>query len=489
MALTLSAFFDKNPGGRILNRFTRDVAIIDENLLHFLVELINLSSQLLVNLAFIVLIVPPTLVALVLYSLLLFYTFTLVAPLSRELRKLELLSRSPLLTSLNTILKGVVSIRLHKLRDKFIFDVNEAARDNLKSFVCYHIVLRYMQFLNEMGALLTASINAAVLVAMKGTIAPEFAAVTLTITATTLGLSSMWAKTMVESENYMVSTQRLMEIAQLDAEGNHEAQTNFKITTGQIVFKKVYMKYQPHMPFTLKNLSFKIEGGSKVGVIGRTGSGKSSIIQVLFRLTEPRSGTIWIDDQDYTFAGLNELRLQMSVIPQDPFILKTTVRENLDPFREHSDASIYEALEQVRLLSLVDKLENKLDTPITAQTLSLSTGQKQLICLARAILRKSRIVIMDEATANLDPETAKFIQSQLKSQFKGSTIIMIAHRLRTIIDCDKIIVINEGACTEQGTPRELRDNEESDFRNMIEHASLKERNYLMRKLSTIRDFS
>lgn len=285
----------------------------------------------------------------------------------------------------------------------------------------------------------------------------------------------------------MVSTQRLMELAQLDTEGEHEAQTNFKITAGQIVFRKVYMKYQPHMPFALKNLSFRIEGGSRVGIIGRTGGGKSSIIQALFRLTGPRSGTIWIDDQDYTFAGLNELRLQMSVIPQDPFILETTVRENLDPFREYSDMSIYKALEQVRLLSLVEELKDKLDTQVTSQTLSLSAGQKQLICLARAILRKSKIVIMDEATANLDPETDKFIQVQVKRQFRGSTVIMIAHRLRTIIDCDQVIVMNDGVCTEQGSPRELRDNEESDFRNMIEHASLKERNYLMRKLSTICD--
>ena len=182
------------------------------------------------------------------------------------------------------------------------------------------------------------------------------------------------------------------------------------------------MRYRPNLDLALAGLSCEIDGGSKIGIIGRTGSGKSSILQVLFRLVNPESGTIIIDGQDYMCAGLHQLREQMSVIPQSAVLFVGSVRENLDPFHRYTDEEIIEALDEVQLKEVIVEYDCGLDEEVKSDGISLSAGQKQLLCLARAILRKNKIVMMDEATANVDNETDRLIQETVKSKFEGCTL-------------------------------------------------------------------
>jgi ATP-binding cassette subfamily C (CFTR/MRP) protein 4 len=287
----------------------------------------------------------------------------------------------------------------------------------------------------------------------------------------------------------MTSTQRLFEYADLSSEGVHDLNPEFKITQGKIEVQHLYMKYRENYDYALKDLNFTIQPGTKTGIIGRTGAGKSSIMQVLFRLTNPEQGTIFIDGQDYLTAGLHDLRRQMSVIPQTATLFIASLRDNLDPFHEHSDENIKKVLKKVRLSSLIEILPEGLDSEINSEGLSLSAGQKQLVCLARAILRKNKVIMIDKATANVDSETDEFIQKQLNRRFKGSTLLIIAHRLRTIIDSDWIIVIDSGATLEEGVPRILVRQKASALMTMINHTGLEESAYLMSKLQSNNSFS
>ena len=205
-------------------------------------------------------------------------------------------------------------------------------------------------------------------------------------------------------------------------------------------------------------------------------------MQVLFRLVSPEKGSIYIDGQDLMKAGLHEIRKQISAIPQSATLFIASLRDNLDPFHDHSDEEITRVLNKVRLGSLLSELPEGLDSQINSKGLSLSAGQKQLVCLARAILRKNKIVMIDEATANVDSETDEFIQLQLNRRFRRSTLLIIAHRLRTVIESDWIIVMDQGCTKEEGSPKNLVKNEDSVFLQMIMHSGPEESQYLLSKI-------
>ena len=208
--------------------------------------------------------------------------------------------------------------------------------------------------------------------------------------------------------------------------------------------------------------------------MGRTGAGKSSLLQALFRLIEcDRDSSIFIDSSSTSQIGLNTLRKAISIIPQSPFIFEGTVRENMDPFREYSDEEVWEALADVQLARVVKAFKYELAEPISEGAAAFSVGQKQLVCLARAILRKNRILVLDEATANVDIETDALIQESIKRNFAECTILTVAHRLDTIIESDKILVLKEGRVVEYDEPHKLLEKEEGDFKEMVEATGVK----------------
>lgn len=264
-----------------------------------------------------------------------------------------------------------------------------------------------------------------------------------------------------ELENNMTSVERLVEYQNIETEGKLESEPDKKPPkdwpdSGKIKFDKVSLRYapDPESENVLKDLEFEIRPCEKIGIVGRTGAGKSSLINALFRLSY-NTGSIIIDMRDTNSMGLHDLRSKISIIPQEPVLFSGTMRYNLDPFEEYTDDKLWSALEQVKLKEVVTDLPAALETRIAEGGSNFSVGQRQLVCLARAILRENKILLMDEATANVDPQTDALIQTTIRNKFLDCTVLTIAHRLNTVMDSDKILVMDAGHAVEFGTPYEL----------------------------------
>ncbi|KAJ4795980.1 ABC transporter C family member 3 [Rhynchospora pubera] len=227
------------------------------------------------------------------------------------------------------------------------------------------------------------------------------------------------------------------------------------------------VRYAPELPFVLRGLSCIFPGGMKTGIVGRTGSGKSTLIHALFRIVDPTVGRILIDNVDICTIGLHDLRSRLSIIPQDPTMFEGTIRSNLDPLEEYSDAQIWEALDCCQLGDEVRNKELKLDSPVTENGENWSMGQRQLLCLRRVILKKSKILVLDEATASVDTATDSLIQNTLRQHFSDSTVITIAHRITSVLDSDMILLLDNGIAVEYDTPTKLLEDESSMFSQLV----------------------
>jgi len=238
------------------------------------------------------------------------------------------------------------------------------------------------------------------------------------------------------------------------------------------------MRYRSETPLVLKGLNVRIEGGSRVGVVGRTGSGKSSLLLVLMRIVEPALSEdeedyvapIMIDDVDVLRIGLTELREKIAIIPQNPVLFSGTIRSNMDPFDQHSDEAIWNALEGCSMKEAIEEMPDLLQSKVAEYGENLSQGQRQLLCLGRALLKQCRILLLDEATSSVDYETDKDIQTTLREAFKGCTVLTIAHRVNTIMDSDKILVMDDGLVAEYAAPQELLANKDSHFAEIVKHS-------------------
>ena len=271
-----------------------------------------------------------------------------------------------------------------------------------------------------------------------------------------------------EVENLMTSVERVMAYANLDSEPGYSIErvppTNWP-HDGHVSFRNVVLRYYPGGPQVLKNLSFEIEGKTKLGIVGRTGDGKSSIVAALLRMPEAE-GEIFIDDVCITSIQLQESRRCISVLSQSPVLFSGSIRKNLDPLEKHRDVELWNVLDEVKLTHLVESFEGKLDYELLERGENLSVGERQLICLARTLLKQSKIVILDEPTAHVDPYTEGTIWSTVHEKLKNSTVITIAHRLNTVRDCDLILVLREGQVAELDTFDALIGREGGIFQNM-----------------------
>ena len=277
-----------------------------------------------------------------------------------------------------------------------------------------------------------------------------------------------------EVENLMTSVERVMAYINLDSEPGYNIKTLPPINwphDGHVSFKNVSMRYYPGGPQVLKNLSFEIEAKMKLGIVGRTGDGKSSIVAALLRMPEAE-GEINIDKIPTNSIQLQESRKCISVLSQSPLLFSGSIRKNLDPLDKHRDDELWNVLEEVNLKSLVECFEGQLDYELLERGENLSVGERQLICLARTLLRQSKVVILDEPTANVDPNTEKTIWTTVHEKLKNSTVITIAHRLNTVKDCDVILVLREGQVAELDTLDTLLGREGGIFYNMAASQNL-----------------
>lgn len=281
------------------------------------------------------------------------------------------------------------------------------------------------------------------------------------------GLLQWCVRQWAELENQMTSAERVLEYAKVEAEDKDGQAISNWPHSGKIVYADVNLRYSPTNERVLKDVSFTIYAKQKIGIVGRTGAGKTSIISTLFRLYDFR-GTITIDDIDTKGLPVELLRSKLSIIPQDPVLFTGTIRGNLDPNSEFSDKQLWDALADVELKNLITDLSMQ----IREGGSNFSVGQRQLICLARAIIRNNKVLVLDEATANIDTQTDAFIQRTIREKFADCTVITIAHKLKTIMDSDRILVMDSGRVLEHDHPQVLLANKDSVFYKMVNEAGL-----------------
>lgn len=290
------------------------------------------------------------------------------------------------------------------------------------------------------------------------------------------GMVQFGIRQMADVMQQMTSVERIVQYADLDKEQGPPVNPPLSWPgKGHVQFKNMSLWYDQNSTPVLKNLTVDIQSGWKVGIVGRTGAGKSSLISALFRLAKI-DGAIIIDGIDTKTISLDSLRTNISIIPQDPVLFSETIRYNLDPFRLYSDEAIWSALDEVKLRASIDGLDHM----VSEGGANFSVGQRQLICLSRAILRNNKILVLDEATANVDPQTDALIQHTIRDKFRKCTVLTVAHRLHTVMDSDRIMVMEAGSIREFDHPHTLLQNENGLLRDMVEATGADEQDMLCR---------
>ncbi|KAI5269184.1 Multidrug Resistance-Associated Protein 4 [Manis pentadactyla] len=463
-------FFDRNPVGRILNRFSKDIGHMDDLLPLTFLDFIQTFLQVIGVVGVAMAVIPWIVIPLILLGILFFVLRQYFLKTSRDVKRLESTTRSPVFSHLSSSLQGLWTIRACKAEDRFqeLFDSHQDLHS--EAWFLFLTTSRWFAVrLDAICAIFVIVVAFGSLILAKTMDAGQVG-LALSYALTLMGMFQWCVRQSTEVENMMISVERVSEYTELEKEAAWEYEKRPPPTwphEGVIVFDNVNFAYSLDGPLVLKHLTALIKSREKVGIVGRTGAGKSSLISALFRLSEPK-GKIWIDKILTTEIGLHDLRKKMSIIPQEPVLFTGTMRKNLDPFNEHTDEELWNALEEVQLKEVIEDLPGKMDTELAESGSNFSVGQRQLVCLARAILRKNRILIIDEATANVDPRTDALIQKKIREKFAQCTVLTIAHRLNTIIDSDKIMVLDSGRLKEYDEPYILLQNEESQFYKMVQ---------------------
>ncbi|XP_036328974.1 multidrug resistance-associated protein 1 isoform X2 [Rhagoletis pomonella] len=469
------SFFDTTPLGRILSRFSKDIDVLDTKLPQLVDDCLWCFFQVLATIVVISMSTPIFLAVIVPIALLYYFAQRFYVATSRQLMRLESVSRSPIYTHFSETITGVTTIRAYMVQDRFI-DESDNRVD--KNQVCKYpslIANRWLAIRLEMVGNLII-LFAALFAVLGGQSNPGLVGLSVSYALQVTQTLNWLVRMTSDIETNIVAVERIKEYGETKQEAPWELE-NSKVprdwpVEGQVVFDNFKVRYREGLDLVLHGVSFTIAGGEKVGIVGRTGAGKSSLTLSLFRIIEAAGGRILIDGIDIATLGLHMLRSRLTIIPQDPVLFSGTLRINLDPFEVKSDDELWKALELSHLKAFVKSLPAGLNHEISEGGENLSVGQRQLVCLARALLRKTKVLVLDEATAAVDLETDDLIQKTIRSEFKDCTVLTIAHRLNTILDSDKVIVLNKGEITEFASPTELLDNPHSAFYSMAKDANL-----------------
>ncbi|KAK5645845.1 hypothetical protein RI129_004309 [Pyrocoelia pectoralis] len=466
-------FFISNSSGRILNRFSMDLMSVDEVLPNMatisIVSILNIIGLLavicVVNPLFVI---PTALLFIIIYCVRKFYL-----SINLSILRLENIARSPLYSHIQSTVQGLPTIRAFGVQEKLIEEFNTHLDTHSSALYMSYSVSRAFGYCVDVVAFLYITFTILYYMLDKDDPSSSNIGMVLSQALQLIGLLQLGIRELTEVENCMVSVERILEYSTIERERDFESTPTVKPlptwpSEGGIQFKNVYLRYSNDDPYVLINLSFTVKPLQKIGIVGRTGAGKSSIVAALFQLTGTE-GSIVIDGIDITSIGLRDLRTNISIIPQDPVLFSGTVRDNLDPFGGSDDTTLWKALEDVELKTVVSHLASGLDSSISQDGSNLSVGQRQLLCLARAIIRQNKILILDEATANVDLETDEIIQKTIRRKFANCTVLTIAHRITTIIDCDKILVMDTGKLVEFDHPHILLEKKDGVFYNMVQH--------------------
>ncbi|KAI9273715.1 P-loop containing nucleoside triphosphate hydrolase protein [Sporodiniella umbellata] len=462
-------FYDTTPLGRIVNRFSSDLATIDQELgpsLSFLIYSLvaTLCVVLLVSSVTPAFLVPGVVIAGMFCAIGSYYLET-----SRDMKRLNSVSRSPIYVQFNESINGVTTIRAFGSQQRFVNENYAKIDSNNRPFIWMWATNRWLHCRVDVLGAFVGFCTGFVLVLARGWVDPGLAGLSLSYSLTFTHHVLWVVRNYAMNEMNMNAIERVHEYLDVEEEPPADVPETAPGANwpenGSVEIKNLVMQYAPENPPVLRDVSFKVNPREKIGIVGRTGSGKSTLALSLFRFMEPTSGSIIIDGVDIHKIGLNVLRSRLTIIPQDPVLFSGTLRSNLDPFNQHDDAELWASLKRAHL---IEDGENSvdLDSPVAENGSNWSQGQRQLIALARALVKKSALIILDEATSSVDFDTDHKIQKTIRTEFENSALLCIAHRIRTVADYDRILVLDHGEVKEYDTPYALMTKEGGIFNQM-----------------------
>ncbi|KAL5126264.1 ABC transporter C family member 3 [Glycine soja] len=466
------SFFDSTPSGRILNRASTDQSALDTDIPYQIASFAFIMIQLLGIIAvmsqaawqvFVVFI--PVIAVSIWYQ-------QYYIPSARELARLVGVCKAPIIQHFSETISGTSTIRSFDQQSRFQ-ETNMKLTDGY-SRPKFNIAgaMEWLCFRLDMLSSITFAFSLVFLISIpQGFIDPGLAGLAVTYGLNLNMIQAWMIWNLCNMENKIISVERILQYTCISSEPPLVVDENRPDPSwpsyGEVGIQDLQVRYAPHLPLVLRGLTCKFRGGLKTGIVGRTGSGKSTLIQTLFRIVQPTSGQIMIDSINISSIGLHDLRSRLSIIPQDPTMFEGTVRNNLDPLEEYSDEQIWEALDKCQLGDEVRKKEGKLDSKVTENGENWSMGQRQLVCLGRVLLKKSKVLVLDEATASVDTATDNLIQQTLRQQFSGSTVITIAHRITSVLHSDMVLLLSQGLIEEYDTPTRLIENKSSSFAQLV----------------------
>ncbi|XP_051141825.1 ABC transporter C family member 5-like isoform X2 [Andrographis paniculata] len=470
------SFFDSTPAGRILNRVSIDQSVVDLDIPFRLGGFASTTIQLLgivgvmtqVTWQILLLVIPMAIACLWMQK---YYMAS-----SRELVRIVSIQKSPVIHLFAESIAGASTIRGFGQEKRFMKRNLYLLDCFARPFFCSVAAIEWLCLRMELLSTFVFAFCMVMLVSFPhGTIDPSMAGLAVTYGLNLNARLSRWILSFCKLENKVISIERIHQYSQIPSEAPTVIDDSRPPTSwpenGTIELIDLKVRYKENLPVVLRGISCKFPGGKKIGIVGRTGSGKSTLIQALFRLIEPAGGRIIIDNIDISTVGLHDLRNRLSIIPQDPTLFEGTIRGNLDPLEEHSDQDIWQALDKSQLGEIVRQKDQKLDTAVLENGDNWSVGQRQLVSLGRALLKQARILVLDEATASVDSATDNLIQKIIRSEFRDCTVCTIAHRIPTVIDSDLVLVLSDGRVAEFDTPGRLLDNKTSMFFKLVSEYS------------------
>ncbi|KAM3207796.1 hypothetical protein ACQJBY_062832 [Aegilops geniculata] len=466
------SFFDSTPLGRVLSRVSSDLSTVDVDVpFSFMFSLSNALNAY-SNLGVLAVVTWQVLfvsVPMVVWAIWLQRYYLASA---KELMRINGTTKSALANHLGESISGAITIRAFEEEDRFFAKILDLVDKNASPcFYNFAATEWLIQRLEIMSAtVLSFSIFIMVLLP-EGTFSPGFVGMALSY-GLSLNISFVCSiQRQCNLANQIISVERVNQYMDIQSEAAEVVEETRPLPdwpeNGNVEIMNLKVRYRENTPLILHGITCKFKGGDKIGIVGRTGSGKTTLIGALFRLAEPAEGRIIIDSVDISTIGLYDLRSRLGIIPQDPILFQGTIRYNLDPLGQFSDQQIWEVLDKCQLLEAIKEKEQGLDSHVVEDGSNWSMGQRQLFCLGRALLRRCHILVLDEATASIDHATDAILQKTIRTEFKYCTVITVAHRIPTVMDCDMVLAMSDGRVVEYDKPTKLMETEGSLFRKLV----------------------